>query len=726
MTQMLDLYATVPGGMEDLLAREIAALGAENIRPGRSGVGFSGTLECAYRICLWSRLANRLLLPLAQFPVETPEQLYQAVQAIDWSQHIGVDDTLAVDCNTHRSTLNHSQYAALKVKDAVVDQFQTRFERRPSVERDQPDIRIHLNIHKNQARLSLDLSGESLHRRGYRVKTVPAPLKENLAAAILLRAGWPEIARQGGALIDPMCGSGTLPIEAAYMAGDIAPGLFRGYFGFLGWKQHDATLWQRLIDEAEQRRHEGLEKIPPIVASDISQRAVKATEANIRAATLEGVIQVKCLPMSEQQPGELPPGLILANPPYGERLGEEQQLIPLYREFGELLRYRFGGWHATLFSSNPNLQIGLKPERHYSLNNGPIRCRLSNFLLHRQEGEAQSDEIPLSAGAEMLLNRLKKNHKKLSRWLKREQIDCYRLYDADLPEYAVAIDIYRSDRLWAHVQEYQAPVSIDPNKAAARLYEARRAIQRLFDIPPEQIILKLRRRQRGSEQYRKQDEQQCFHEVHESGCRLLVNFEDYLDTGLFLDHRPMRNLIQQQARGKRFLNLFAYTGAATVHAVKGGASETTTVDLSRRYLEWARRNLALNSQQVYSRHQFIRADCLEWLAQESEKPAGQRLRYDLIFLDPPTFSNSKRMDQSFDVQRDHVRMIRQACCLLADQGILYFSTNFRKFKLDLAALEGLQLTDISRQTIPEDFARDPRMHQCWRIEQQSLDKSGRS
>jgi len=714
MTEQRQLYATVPGGMEGLLADELQQLGAEAIKLGRSGVGFQGSLETAYRICLWSRLANRLLLPLLEFAVETPEELYQQVRTIDWSQHMRASDTLAVDGNCHRSTIKHSHYAALKVKDAIVDQFQEKMGLRPSVEKDRPELRIHLNIHKNQARLSLDLSGESLHRRGYRKSSVPAPLKENLAAAILIRAGWPEIAKQGGTLLDPMCGSATLPIEAAMMAGDIAPSLERDYFGFLGWQQHDDTIWQQLREEAEDRCKEGFDKIPTIIASDIDSRCISASRRNIAAAGLSKIIDAEQRDMVDCTAGDHPPGLVVANPPYGERLGDEQQLIPLYREFGELLRYRFAGWHATLFSSNPNLQIGLKPERHYTLFNGPIRCQLSNFLLHQSKDETR-EEIPLSEGAQMLLNRLKKNRKKLASWVKREQISCYRLYDADLPEYAAAIDLFQSDQLWVHIQEYQAPSSVDTNKAGNRLFEIKKVVQQLLNIPAEQIFIKLRRKQRGTAQYTKRGSEGAFHQVEESGCKLLINFEDYLDTGLFLDHRPIRNLIQQQAQGRRFLNLFAYTGAATVHAVVGGAESSTTIDMSKRYLEWAQENLALNYQAIYSKHQFVRADCMEWLAKESARGDENRRQYDLIFLDPPTFSNSKRMEKNFDVQQDHVTLIEQACRLLAKGGTLYFSTNFRKFKLDETALSGLDIKEITNQTIPPDFSRNQKIHYCWQI-----------
>jgi len=262
---------------------------------------------------------------------------------------------------------------------------------------------------------------------------------------------------------------------------------------------------------------------------------------------------------------------------------------------------------------------------------------------------------------------------------------------------------------WANVQEYEAQATIDPVKAENRLIEALSAIPVALDIPPEHMVLKVRRRQKGAAQYEKQAEQGRFHVVEECGCRFYVNFDDYLDTGLFLDHRSTRLMIGQMARGKRFLNLFGYTGSATVHAAVGGAVATTTVDMSNTYLDWAKRNLALNGIDG-RRHQFVQADCLAWL--DAEVAAGN-CRYDLIFLDPPTFSNSKRMAGSFDIQRDHVDLINDAASLLTPGGELVFSTNNRKFRLDAEALAPLRVEDISAKTIPKDFERNSKIHYCW-------------
>jgi 23S rRNA (guanine2445-N2)-methyltransferase / 23S rRNA (guanine2069-N7)-methyltransferase len=311
----------------------------------------------------------------------------------------------------------------------------------------------------------------------------------------------------------------------------------------------------------------------------------------------------------------------------------------------------------------------------------------------------------------MFANRLRKNLKNLGKWARREGIDCFRVYDADLPEYALAIDLYHGEKRWAHVQEYQAPKSVDPEKAMQRLQEALTVLPEVLEIPRGQVFFKVRRRQKGTAQYEKLADAKHFHEVREGNCRLLVNFADYLDTGLFLDHRITRQMIETEAKDKRFLNLFAYTGAATVHAAVGGARTTTTVDMSKTYLEWARRNMALNGLRDKA-HQFIQADCTRWLESEAKRA---KLRFDLIFLDPPTFSTSKRMEDKFDVQSDHVALIRNAMALLEEGGLLVFSNNFRRFKLDETALSDLNIEEISTKTLPKDFARNPHIHRCWHI-----------
>lgn len=736
MSPSLCLFASAPRGVEPLLADELRVLGAENVKETRAGVTFDGDLSLAYRVCLWSRVANRVLLPLAQFPAPTPEALYDGVRGIDWSAHLDQHGTLAVEFNAYRSAITHTHYGALKVKDAIVDQFRERTGVRPSVATNEPDVRINVYVHSDVASLSIDLSGESLHRRGYRVDTVTAPLKENLAAAILLRAGWPAIARESGALVDLMCGSGTLPIEAALIASDSAPGLERTYYGFLHWRGHDAAIWEALLAEARARRAAGIQNLPPIRGYDHDPAAVRVALANVEHAGLTGLVHIERRYLADCRSEHVEhAGLVVVNPPYGERLGEESELPGLYRVLGDVLKRCYEGWRAAVFTGNPDLGkvMGLRAHKMHVLYNGAIECKLLHFEVIAKQfviergplhedvpvpqgtggGERPVKHLPgltptaLSLGAEMFANRLRKNLKQLGKWADRENICCYRLYDADMPEYAIAIDLYQGAAHWAHVQEYAAPKSIDPDKASERLKAALSAIPGVLDIPAEQIFLKVRQRQKGNAQYERLAERGEFHEVQEDGLRLLVNFTDYLDTGLFLDHRLTRRMLREQAQDKRFLNLFGYTGAATVHAAVS-ARATTTVDMSRTYLDWARRNLALNGFEG-QKHELIQADVLVWLEEEAER------RYDLIFLDPPTFSTSKRMQDTLDIQRDHQALIRAAGRLLSPGGTLIFSTNFRRFRLDRESLAEFAIDDLTRATIPKDFERNPRIHQCYQF-----------
>jgi len=708
-------FATAALGLEPLLLTELADLGATDVKQERAGVRFSGNLGMAYKACLWSRLASRILLPLATFTASDPDQLYAGVLAIDWSEHLLVENTLAVDCTLIQSKITHTRYGALKVKDAVVDQFRSRVGDRPSVAVEQPDVRLNLHIFRDQATLSIDLSGDSLHRRGYRIDGVHAPLKENLAAAILIRAGWPAICAAGGGLADPLCGSGTLPVEAGLIATDTAPGLLRRYYGFLGWLQHDEDLWDDLLKEALQRQSIGVDKkLAPIVGYDSDSRAVKAAWQHAQNAGLDKIIHFERRTLREfVAPAGVHHGLLVANPPYGERLGEASELPEFYNILGQKMAQQCRGWKGAVITSSPQLgrSIGLRAGKINVLYNGALKCQLLQFELNEtnrwqslDEGAGKAVKKVLSPGGEMFANRLRKNLKKMKKWAVKEKINCYRLYDADLPEYSVAVDIYGDE---VHLQEYRAPKEIDEHKAAERLRDIQDALPLVLDISPDKVHLKVRQQQKGAQQYEKQSRRGILKEVQEGNCSFLVNLTDYLDTGLFLDHRPTRLLIQQLASGTRFLNLFAYTGTATVHALMGDAISTTTVDMSRTYLEWAKKNLLLNHFDP-AEEELIQADCLSWI----DTATGE---YDLIFLDPPTFSNSKGMVETFDVQRDHVELLQKTLRLLAPEGTLIFSNNLRKFVMDPGLAADLDIENISKKTIPFDFERNPRIHNCWLI-----------
>lgn len=715
---MPTFFATTPKGIEPLLAAELAALGVPGIRSRSGGVAFDGNLATAYRVCLWSRTASRVLLGLCQFPAADPDALYAGIAAIDWSQHLDAQGSLVVDCVTHASQISHSQFAALKVKDAIVDQFRERTGVRPSVDRLDPDLRVNLYLHRDTARLSLDLSGASLHRRGYRSEAGPAPLKENLAAALLLASGWPELAAAGRPLTDPMCGSGTLLIEGAMIAADVAPGLGRA-FGFERWRGHDAAAWQTVRDEAELRRCSASRDLPAIAGSDQDGELIERAKRNAERAGVGDIIHFaqRELPAARPPAGQ---GLMIVNPPYGERLGGE--LESLYRQLGDLLRQHHHGWQLALFTGNPALarQLRIKPDEQQTYFNGAIECRLLHYRVEpgrlverRGSGGAQApapDAAATTAGGVMLENRLRKNLSHLGRWARRNGVTCFRLYDADLPEFNAAIDLYQSEQLWAVVQEYEAPAAVEADLARQRLAEIVAAVARVLDIPAGRTVCKQRQRQRDGAQYAPRARTGQFLEVQEDGLKLQVNLHDYLDTGLFLDHRATRASLREQARGQHMLNLFCYTAVASLHAAAGGALTTTSVDLSATYLDWARRNFERNGFSA-DQHRLERADCSEWLTQA----AGQRHRYGLIFIDPPTFSRSKRMEGVFDVQADHAALIRDAMSLLEPDGLLVFSNNFRGFKLDPSLADTYAVTDISARTIAEDFRRNPRIHRCWEI-----------
>ena len=709
---MRDFFASCPKGLEYLLVDELKALGASDVHEALAGVHFRGELEAGYTACLWSRLASRVLMPLAEFVVEDADTLYAGVQSIDWSAHLDVESTFAVDAVGSSEGLTHSQYAALRVKDAIVDQFRARSGERPSVDTERPAVRVNLVLRRGRAIVGLDLAGAPLHQRGYRRGQGIAPLKENLAAAMLLRAGWPAVYAVGGGLVDPLCGSGTLLIEAALMAADVAPGLRRDYFGFLGWRGHDAALWKTLHDAAQARATTGLQSLKPLFFGfDQDPAVLNEAKHNAQYAQLSGFIHYGRQSLEHlHRPHELAqPGLVISNPPYGERMGADQSMVALYRLLGTKLKAEFPGWRACVITSDEELgrAIGLRADKKYKLFNGALECVLLLFDIASANATPVAPK-PLSDGAQMLKNRIDKNYRHLRKRAERENIDCWRVYDADLPEYASAIDIYRTiaGDVYLHVQEYQAPASIDENLARTRLRESVRVAGEALGVPRERVALKTRQRGKGGEKYGRLDQRGEFLEVGEGGLVFYVNLWDYLDTGLFLDHRPLRARVRELSREKRFLNLFSYTGSVSVHAAAGGAAETTSVDLSQTYLDWAASNLERNGFGD-ERDKLVRADAIEFLQSRSAM-------FDLIFVDPPTFSNSKRADD-FDVQRDHVRLLQLCGERLLPGGTIVFSNNFRRFKLDRERLDGFVIRDTSAQSIPFDFERNSRIHQCFEL-----------
>jgi|TARA_B110000879_G_scaffold62798_1_gene88302 23S rRNA (guanine2445-N2)-methyltransferase / 23S rRNA (guanine2069-N7)-methyltransferase len=643
------------------------------------------------------------------------DDLYQECNDISWESHFSAAQSIAIDFIGTSRLIDNTMYGSQRVKDAIVDRIRRIEGERPNVDTKNPDIRIQVRQHKGRVTVSLDISGESLHRRGYRTGQGTAPIKENLAVALLLRANWPAMAAEGGALLDPMCGSGTLIIEGAMMAADIAPGMLREHYGFDQWIQHDAELWQSLIDEAHQRKATGLENLElDIRGYDANPRVLEYTTQNIENAGLDGHIRLAHKPIDQFGKPTAERGLLLTNPPYGERLGEVDELIPLYQKLGTVLQKNFQGWRAAIFTGNVDLgrETDLSPTKQYSLFNGTIPCKLLVFedmtsksaqIAARLSTPAPAQQ--LTEGARMVLNRLKKNQRKLDGWRKKSGISCYRLYDADIPEYAVAVDIYDQS---IYVQEYAPPNTISEKVARERFGEIKQAVKEFSANFRGKIHYKERRRQKGDSQYERLNDgpSDTIH-VSEGNAQFEVNLSDYLDTGLFLDHRPVRGLIGEMVKGKSFLNLFCYTAAASVQAAMAGASHSLSIDMSNTYLDWAQRNFDLNSLRS-SKHQLLRADCVKWLEIEGEL-------YDVIFLDPPTFSNSKKMDSVLDIQRDHGDLIRSSMAKLVPGGTLIFSNNFRKFKMDELTVRQFDCQNITPQTLDVDFARNPRIHNVWKI-----------
>ena len=713
---MKQLFATTARGFEELLKSELTELGAQDAKVAQGGVHYWADDETLYRTLLWSRLSSRILLPIVQAKVFSDLDLYSAVVGVNWLDYFDEKVHFFVDFNGTNQEIRHTQFGAMRVKDGIVDYFERHGRARPNVDKEQPDIRIHAYLNRDDVVLSLDLSGDALHMRGYREDTGKAPLRETLAAAIVLRSGW----QKGTPLLDPMCGSGTLLIEAAQMEAQIAPQLYRLHWGFDFWQGHNQAAWEKVkeealaLAEAEKQR----ENSPHFYGFDLDHRVLQKAKQNAKNAGVAHLMQWQQGDVAAiKNPSPDVAGTVICNPPYGERLGTTPALIALYSVFGQRLKQQFAGWNASIFSGEPSLLdcLRLRSHRQFKAKNGPLDCVQKNYqIAERAEQSAVENAVEFdrtsSVSSEVAVdfaNRLQKNIKKIEKWAKQQGLDAYRLYDADLPEYNLAVDRYADHIV---VQEYAAPKNIDENKARQRLLDAVNATLQVTGIETNKLILKVRQKQKGTNQYEKLANKGEYFYVNEYGAKLWVNLTDYLDTGLFLDHRLTRKMLGEMAQGKDFLNLFAYTGSATVHAALGKAKSTTTVDMSNTYLNWAEQNLLLNDIEG-KQHKLIQADCLQWL----EKCDRQ---FDLIFVDPPTFSNSKRMEDSWDVQRDHIKLMTNLKRILRPNGTIVFSNNKRGFKMDFAKLEelGLSAVEISHKTLPLDFERNKQIHNCWLVQ----------
>ena len=708
-------------GLEWVLAGELEAIGAREIRVGRRTAEFAAApgqdRETLYRAVLECRTAIRVLEPLGRFRVDSPAALYRSLQAIDWTEQLTTADTLRVDAVIHDTFLTHSLYAAQVVKDAVVDQLRTPSGRRPDVRLRGATLRLALHLVGGVATIFRDAAGRSLHQRGWRAGEVEAPLSEVLAAGILALSGW----RPGEALLDPLCGSGTLVIEAATIAADMAPGLWRARrrsHGFFRFRDCDRGLADRLVADLERRVR------PPegvFQASDLDPGAVAAARSCAAVAEVAPYVVIEQRHFEEVRPPAVP-GLVVTNPPYGERLPVRRSAA-LFRRLGDWLVRHAGGWRAAILAANTpaTKHFGLRTTRRIPLRNGPIDCRLLAVEIRPRSAApdvaehtarpapARTGCRPTDAQIGDFRRRLAKRFRHLSRWARRQGIEAFRIYDRDIPEIPLVIDWYAG---WLHAAEYDRPherTEIEHDVWLDRMIEAA-ALE--LGVPPGRTFLKLRRRQRAGGQYDKVEDRQTLLTVKEGGLDFEVNLSDYLDTGLFLDHRLTRGLVRHEAAGRRFLNLFCYTGSFSVYAAAGGAVETTSVDLSNTYLDWTRTNLARNGFRDAGRHRTVRDDArsfLEHRVRRGEPPV------DLVVVDPPTFSRSAKTPVPWDVQRDHAALLELVAVNLAPGGIVYFATNYRRFRLaDEPLSTRYDIRDITRRTMPEDF-RDTRIHRAWRL-----------
>lgn len=713
--QNFTFFASCAKGIELLLKDELNSLGISSSEK-LAGVEFEGSFEDAYKVCIYSHLASQVMLKIATQKVTDQQALYDFISSINWLDYFDVNTAFKIIISGKHYDFNNTMFVSQKTKDAIVDQFRRETNERPNIDTYNPDNIIKLHLHKQYVNVFLCLNIESLHKRSYRQFQGQAPLKESLAAAILIKAGWlDELKKEQPILIDPMCGSGTILIEAALMAKNIAPVLLNKEFKLFNSKLHNEDLWSNLLEIAKKAQ----KPINAIIQGyDINNNILDKADRNIYQAGVEDVVNIKRQDIRDLENEFESEGLIVTNPPYGERLYGDQldELLDIFNGFGDRLSQDFYGWKVAILTSFDKSikEMQLRITKKNKFYNGAIETVLYQFDINeharfKHESQLEKNIRLAEASAQKsdehvdFSNKLKKNLKNLKPWLKQSGVECYRLYDADIPTFAVAVDIYGEH---VFLQEYRADATIDQNIAKQRFYQAIYQIHKTLDTQYENIHTRVRQRQKGKEQYQKNNDKNNFHVINEFDAKFYVNFDDYLDTGIFLDHRKIRQLVAKASKNKTLLNLFGYTCTASVHAALKGA-KTTSVDMSNTYLEWGKNNFELNNLDI-KKHNFIQADCISWLKPNSEK-------FDVIFLDPPTFSNSKRMDDILDIQRDHELLINLAMDSLKKDGVLYFSNNYRRFKMSQQIIAKFNCENIDKICLSRDFLSNKNIHNCWEI-----------
>ncbi len=689
--------ATCAFGLERLVVEELKNLGAGEVNRETGAVHFSGELDIAYGACLWSRFSSRVLLDLASFDAPDEKSLYAGVREIDWSRHVASTGTIAVETTQRRKSAYPGYYASLKTKDAIVDQMRDRFGTRPSVRVDRPEVLIHLFLDGDKAGLFIDLSGEGLHKRGYRDAGGTAPLKESLAAAILRIAGFPAGPGSSAILVDPMCGSGTFLVEAALMASDCAPGLGREYFGFTGWLGHDPGLWSNLTKDAADRKRKGLAgKKPTIHGYDSSP--LHECRKNIRAAGVEGIVNVEQRDLAHLKCPAVPTDaeirLMVANPPYGERLESRLTAQFIHRCLLRKLKEEFTGWRAGILTANlSRLEDGIQDIQRTKLFNGPIPCELRVFEVSGSVAAPRptirETYKPLESRPDDFSNRLKKNLRSFLPWAERELLDCFRIYDADIPEYNVSVDIFGSE---VRVVEYARPQTVDPDTAHKRLKHCAGATAEVLGLSRQCVHTipwgqkRLNRRDKTDEWFKN------LKEVGEEGMDFLVDLAATKNCGLPLRQRLVRRLIKDTASGSNFLCLFCGSGAATLCAAAGGASKTLSLDPSPANLTWAGCNLAINGFSSQT-HRVMALDGPQMIR-------GLKESFDFIFIDMPDPFRLKGIDSE--------SLLGSAIERLSEQGRLLC---FMDVKMPLPA-PVRYAQDITSHIVPRDLKRSWKAGRC--------------
>ena len=698
---MPEFFATCSKGLEGLLLGELRAMEVENPDQTAAGVGFTGTLAKALEVCLKTRYASKVLYVLKSYACESDDELYGGVYSVPWEQYFTERDSISVDFNGTGGWMRNSQFGAMRVKDAVCDHFVSFTRLRPDVNKFAPDVKIVANLVRHQVNICLDLSG-TLQIPNFNMEQfrMIANLRGNLAYAILERSGYtPEYD-----LFDPMCGFGTLLIRAAMIATDTAPGLACGSFGFSRLRIFDDGLkehWEGLVTEARSKAEQGRERAlrdhVRFVGFQGYEEFATLARTNVERFGFGDLVRIDLCeiedlynPLERRSHGR--PSMIVTNPPYGVRMGDFNEMVYLYSKLGEKFKSEFAGSRAAVISSSPELLscLKLKADKNYSLYNGQLACQLRIFEINK---DAAEHSYPI----EEFKNRLAKNVHKMPRFARMADTDAYRVYDMDLPQYRLSLDCYGGKYV---AYDYSPPKRFDERKAQNHLLDMIAAIIEVTGCMGTDLVVKHRSVQSGDSQYEAAREKTgTFMTVHEMDMRYLVNLTDYIDTGLFLDARPIRALIRTLARDREFLNLFSYTSTASVAAAKGGAKRIVNVDMSKTYLEWGIANFMENNLD-YRQHRFLQQDCMYFLSY------GDAGTFDLVYLDPPTFSNSKRMEGTLDIVRDHVRVLACLTRHLKDGATVLFCSNKRGFKINAEALAGYgyAVRDLTEETIPRDFA----------------------